>query len=546
MAEKKTVNKDFTSFKNLKSMIDVNARHRLWAKWAPVWDTLARCYKGGYDFRPVIVPGTPEPESISFLRRHSKETDEDYIGRHNASFYTNHLKTIYDRYAMYIFGVKNEIVRSFEPENDAAQDYYETYINNFDLMGTHVSEYQNMIFNQALTYGICYSLIDKTLILDKTLSVYEKRLVKPRSWSTLIDPRQLVNWSQDEETGHYNWILIKSNEEKLSAPSSSAKLEDVYYYWDREKVLKINSDNNLVDGYPRPNELGKVPLIPCYLWDFEQDGMPEPFSIDLADLNIEHYNTSSLVQEEMDNATFPLFIVPKKEFMSTDEKLQEMKRQDEEIIRGVKRALRVDKDSKILPQYANYPTNTLEFKEDYKKQLINEMDQIAHEKAAQIAETNTVQSGFAIHQQMGKKFMFIALMAFKMQNIEMKHWDLIKEWDYDNPDKAPKINVEYPSEWDAYDSAESRANLDLIIEKIPSPTLKAEATMKWARELYPNMDSTLEKQISEELIMHYEKQNQKESNLADIYNIAKNSAIPQPALPETEEEAEAFAAEEVG
>lgn len=132
-----------------KNRFDINQEHPEYAAKRGMWSRYRDLYVGGEQFIT---------NADRYLVRRQKEPGDVYVERLSRSFYENYVGSIVDWYTATLF--RREPVLTFEGKNDSARAFFNGFIDDCDLKGTHVAEFFRKQFVEALICGASYVLID--------------------------------------------------------------------------------------------------------------------------------------------------------------------------------------------------------------------------------------------------------------------------------------------------------------------------------------------------------------------------------------------------
>ena len=187
---------------------------------------------------------------------------------------------------------------------------------NIDLDGSNLTQFCRKWFYNGLAYGMSAILID---FPTKPENATESDTQDFRPYWTLIDPRKII-YLYSKVDAYTNvpvltHVRIKDTYSRLESgkfketiveritvfdKEESSVFVTIYEKADKEKKFKQVGDKKLIDG------LSYIPLVIFYSNDKEQDGLVKPPFLDLAYLNVKHWQADSEQANVMTVARFPM------------------------------------------------------------------------------------------------------------------------------------------------------------------------------------------------------------------------------------------------
>ena len=328
----------------------VNYRHSEYERILPFLLKLKDVYDGNIAIKS---------KGDFYLNKGTKENEKKYNERLLlASFYPHYKKSI-NNFSNMIFRKAPEI---------KVKDKYKDFIEkNIDGEGSSLQQVMKLAVNKALNYGLSFLWIDAPAI-EGYLSMKEKEELGFLPFIKVLDRLEVINWKIENENGRK--VLSKLVIEQEIEDSSDGFKEEKSKIWIvLEKFggtiyKKTKNDFEVVKTWT--NNLGFVPVIPIYS---DKTGLLNanlPF-LDLADLNLKHYNLES----QLDNA---LAIVGNPQPViwgfETDEDSQE-------VVVGVSHAILLgDKNTSDI-KYLEVEGKSLDKLENRIKEIEVKMDKIS-------------------------------------------------------------------------------------------------------------------------------------------------------------------------
>ncbi|MRW88857.1 DUF4055 domain-containing protein [Duganella sp. FT80W] len=200
----------------------------------------------------------------------------------------------------------------------------EKWLENIDLCGNNVTVFAHKLFLAGLGYGLAHVLVDMpSTVDDDGKQLYPTKAAEQsagvRPYLVLISPKQILGWrsargpdgqealsmlrfmeSVDEDDGEFGTKTIPQI--RVLTPSTWAT------YRKAEKPAAGQATEDWVPHKQGPVSLGKVPLVTFYT---KRTGFmtATPPLIDMADLNIKHWQSSSDQDSILHTARVPLLAI---------------------------------------------------------------------------------------------------------------------------------------------------------------------------------------------------------------------------------------------
>ena len=141
------------------------------------YDLLADAYEGSGGFLDGM-----------FLKRHKRETDDNYTVRRQLSFYLNYTKVVVNSHVNAVF--QNEPERNYKTD-----PLFITFINDADGQGTSFNRWMKRTALQAKLNGCMLIVVDNFIDQPATLQGAIENRILPYVYA--ISPKRIVDWEQD-------------------------------------------------------------------------------------------------------------------------------------------------------------------------------------------------------------------------------------------------------------------------------------------------------------------------------------------------------------
>jgi hypothetical protein len=276
-------------------MADVSAykqrRHPEYSDYEEVFTLYYAAYKGGYEWLKDVA---------TYLHSHRLESATDFTRRQERAFYVNYCKRVVDAYTNYIF--KNQIVRSEDPQLQA-------FFQNADGMGGTIDDVMKKVACLSSVYGRVDCIVDAPVKeAGKELSVRQAKEGNLLPYVILRSPIESIDWSLDA-IGNFNWVLFKYTFYQDEDPDIERDTSNAYRYKmiTREQWVEFNENDEIIGS--GPNELGEVFVHRCYN-KLDNGLIGTSLIADIAYINKEIFNWTSLISEQIYKQTFSQLVVP--------------------------------------------------------------------------------------------------------------------------------------------------------------------------------------------------------------------------------------------
>lgn len=474
-------------------IFNVNQTHPVYKKLINKWKFYMDSYKGGDSYIKQLgwegqysVDNRSSIFNGSYLFPHELEFQypSKFVIRHNRSVFDNLCAPVIDNYNKYIFNTQVVIKREKE-------EYYEMYIKNIDLRQNTINRFMQLVSLNMMIYGITYILVDQKPLPsninagDRDITVEQARDLGVRSFANLISPKQITNWYVNEQTNEYEFILVSSNYFPNAIKGDYSDKTLRYFYFTKDETYLLDDAGMLVKDdpnflvNPKPNKIKMIPIIPCIYQDADVDGEPESALKDIAALNREIYNVDSHYQEE-------------EYILATAQKIRQKASESEQTWEeGLEPSNKTDKATgpQIVeeypfgadpPSYLRFPPDALQEKRERKKELKEQIMQIA----GLIDSAAIDNSGISLSFIFSDKHKSIMGLAKNLEEIEQKMWNMIFKLDTNINNSENIIKVNYPGHIDVRSFEEQRRDFEIAKAQFKkSPEAMVDADMNWGENI---------------------------------------------------------------
>ncbi|MDW8356064.1 MAG: hypothetical protein RMK57_16195 [Bryobacterales bacterium] len=263
-----------------------------------VWRTYRDLYAGGQQFTA---------NAAAYLVRRHKEPAEVYAERLRRVFYENYLGSIIDWYAATLF--RREPVVTLEGENEAAKEFFATFIEDCDLKGTSLTDFFRKQLIEAMVTGCAHVLVD---FPRKDRAPTNRAEEEAQGWARayLLGYRseEVINWSYDDR-GNLDWVVVRTahlEQRKLGDGRPAVRWRWSYYDKEEFRIYEATEEDRahprlVSQGRHGLAGLGRVPLFRMEV----SDGLW--LANKAASLQLEHFNKSNALSWAL---TMGLFASP--------------------------------------------------------------------------------------------------------------------------------------------------------------------------------------------------------------------------------------------
>jgi len=435
------------------------------------------------DFCLSAYSGGPDFVAAGNLFRHFRENLADYDDRLSRAYYTNYCRAVVRSYL-------NHISRRvpYVATSPAAASVLAQLTSNVDRRGTTLTEF---LFEQmaplVLAMGWCGVLVDEPRKSRAAASLADDRAGAVFPYLVIVTPDRIINWDIDE-FGNFNWVRIRQPRENNPDPFVSPDDQTQWQYltWTRAAWFLHDADAALVAS--GEHSLGRVPLVIVHT---ERNLSREIAGVgllnDIACINREIFNISSLIQEFLYRQCFNILAVPGRVNPSPGEGA-------ESVALGVSNFLEYDADSSGSPSYLTPPTDPAEYLQKEREVLIAEIYRTAI--IADFSDSNN-----RSHSGLSKEFDFhhanrsLAKIASNWEKATARILQVAFAW----LGMDAEIVVEFNKEFNIRDVATDLANALNARNLDLGPRAWSEVRKRVARTLLPGAGEKVMAEIDREI-----------------------------------------------
>ncbi len=426
----------------------VQHRHPDYEKLDSRWDFLLEAYEGGQEYIKadwnLFKDETPQTNFIRHLHRHQREGEDDYRDRLTRAYYLNFTKPIIHIYRDHI--LRKGIETEYRDEENKDPNWIE-FERDCTMAGASLDYFMmKRVFPMGQVFGWMPILVDMPFVPGGVKSDGERKEKNIRPFLKKIYPIDFLNWQMGKD-GRFDWVYFRErNVHQWVDPTKidSMDIEETFKVITRDSWAVYDGQGNVVkdDGeeLKGDHKLGQVPVVVALNEETEQYSLPIGMSAinDIADINKEVYNLSSLEQEFLYKQCLAVLVMDA-EFLG---KIVEISNSN---------ALPVE-DGQVTPQYISPPIDPAKYIAEKQKDLIIEIYRHALVRDTTVT-TGAAESGISKAYDFHNSNQNIASKAKSMQEAEDEIRFFFYLWlEGGKVDKAKeravKINRRYPQEFD--------------------------------------------------------------------------------------------------
>jgi hypothetical protein len=238
-----------------------------------------------------------------YLPREDAEKPKDYDRRINRSFLFPGLKDAID------LGVSKPFSRDIAPKPELTDDKLKAIFADCDRQGTTASEFFREVFADAIAYGISHVLIDfPSMTEQQSLATLNADLVRP--YFVHIKARSVIGWrTRLGQAGEIILSEIRFRSSEIETDGFEEKeVETIVRYTEFvvETYRKNNNGEYALSGTVE-HTFGAIPLATLYIGRRMGYMSVDPPYYDLAELNVQHWQSSSDQRNVLRMSRFAVF-----------------------------------------------------------------------------------------------------------------------------------------------------------------------------------------------------------------------------------------------
>jgi len=247
----------------------IDRPHPEYRALAGVWDEYEALVDGGQALARM---------ASSFLTKRPREAESVYQERVKRFTAENHIGTAAAWYNAALFANQPEIThRNVNDKGEATGDidterlaFYTRFKKDCDQQGTTYVDFWRGVVDFVVKFGRPWVLVDRPEEVVDAKSKADQRKPENDPYLVLYDPRQVINWAQDER-GELEAVVVRT--ERLSQNVITGKRAEIirwtiytkvdfaHYEWEKTKGPKEKKVAKLLTSGPHAmTAVGRVPL----------------------------------------------------------------------------------------------------------------------------------------------------------------------------------------------------------------------------------------------------------------------------------------------
>lgn len=278
----------------------VNARSYIVESMWPDW-SMIDALKGGTRWMRLAAQ--------AYLPKFPQEETDAYKARLASSFLYNGLAYTIDSMSGLPFSEPLKL-------NDDIPANIRDMTEDVDLEGRNLHVFAHDVFDAGLSYGLSYILVDYPTT-DGAQTQADLQGMNARPFMVHIRPQQVLGWTASRINGVMQltevriWEILEEQNGLLSSlPVTRVKVwrPDEWEVWEPDVTPNGKQKPTWSMTGSGVNSLGKIPLVPFYA---KRTGfmVARPPMLDIAHLNVEHWQSSSDQRNILHTARVPILAI---------------------------------------------------------------------------------------------------------------------------------------------------------------------------------------------------------------------------------------------
>lgn len=373
----------------------------------------------------------------AYLRKHKRETDEDYMSRRDSAYYLNYFAPIVNSLVDPIF--KKKPLRDY---TGAASSAVKDFLEDVDRNGTNIHSFMKKAALHAKIYGVSFIVMDNVRSMEeKDMEALRKNKNFPYVY--LVDPEDVLDYSMDEN-GKLTMFKYRIERQEDQYTPKRSIITFTRDGW------QVDDETNSALSQSGQYGIGMVPVIPLFSRLLERNTLlPAPDMLSIALTGKALYNHCSWLSEILRNQTFPLLTIP-----TMDQK---------ELVIGTNNALGYDPQSAHAPNFIAPSSDPATILQTQIHMLIEEMYRMA--SLSFITGGNIRESGISRQWEFERTNQQLGNFAKQASDTERHLMELFSLWMH----KDIRYTITYPNDFGitdvATDLTEAQQVLDLNLSK---------------------------------------------------------------------------------
>jgi hypothetical protein len=190
-----------------------------------------------------------------------------------------------------------------------------SWFPNIDLTGRSLHVFAQEVFTTALAYGLTHVLVDYPRT-DGIVTRAQEKAANVRPYLVHINPTSILGWRSDSSSGVevLTQLRVLETVQEDDGPFATKAVEQVCVYepgkWSqyRMRTVKVSSRKTVIEWYLYDSGTTTFDTIPLITFYTKRTGFMTAESplIDIADLNIQHWQVASDMNSILHTASVPI------------------------------------------------------------------------------------------------------------------------------------------------------------------------------------------------------------------------------------------------
>lgn len=396
------------------------------------------------------------------IRKHPRESIENYIDRQQLAYYWNYTRPVVDATVDPIF--KDEVKREYN-----SSPLFNAWLEDVDHTGTRLQEYMRRVATLAKLYGVVYILVNN---VDSLSDTYGDNLEGRRfPYVSEILPEHIVSWRLDEHGKLLELVFRQVGE------YTSGGKQYIYHKWTTEEwsihsQVGADTDSVISQGV---HGLGVVPIVQWFGRSGSAIEMkPTSEFLSIAQTNYSLYQLCSWHTQLLRDQGFSILTFP------DDGNVQDS------LTIGTDNLLTYPNDSSHAPSFIAPDATPANMLTDQMDRHIKEIYRMSGMDS--VVGVQDAKSGVAKQWDFQRINQRLADFAVQCETAERKMVTLFELW----TGESVGFTNEYPRDFSINDITESLAQAQSAIDlNLGSNAFKVEVAKKVLDAYAPNIEASI-------------------------------------------------------
>jgi hypothetical protein len=420
----------------------------------------------------------------SYLFRHKREDDEDFLKRKRMARYSNFVKVIVNALTNPIF--KKTIVRDFE-----SNKMMEDFMDDVDGKGTPINIFIKRAAKWARVYNRIFIVEDNYTAEQMVGNKEDAMQNRQFPYLYIVRPDQVVDYTCDK-SGRF---LMFSYKVRAKMSKNDLKANSSYEEWTwTPETWSCKTDDKLVSE--GENSIGIVPVVALSASDEQEDNpLPVPDMLHIARANRDIYNRDSEKREILRNQCFPVLVYPMTPQMAAQARQRDENGNEIGLNIGTNNMMNVDASASAMPEFIAPPMEPVNVLQQEIKDIIDDMFRQAG--LTSVLAIQTKQSGVAKQWDFEETTNILADMAENCEMAETGIFHLFEAW---TKTEVKDLKVKYPRNFNITDIVDELDKAQKMKDLVVGGTVvEREVNRKIAEVYFADVDDKRYAEIMNEI-----------------------------------------------